>query len=166
MFCNHCRKMVLEGDDCPACGKPIAALRPPPTDFDKKGDLHEKTTAVRNATLTPSEFCLYLEEERGKIVLARQKLAEVEESHLETAILSWEQALGYAEQWVQSGNDLMLQSSLALATQADAQLKFAVLADWEKTRDWIKAEQAVLRLASESPPTRGSDEISFYPNLH
>ncbi len=166
MFCNQCRKLVLEGDDCPTCGKPIAALLPPPTDFDKKGDLHEKTRALRNGSLTPGQFCLYLEEERAKVSQARQKLAEVEESHLEEAIQSWEQALNYAEQWVQSGNDLMLQSSLALATQTDELLKVAVLADWEKTRDWIKAEQAVLRLSNECPPARESDETGFYPNLH
>lgn len=165
MFCNHCRKLVLEGDNCADCGRPIPALLAPPTDFDKKGDLYEKTTALRNSALTPVQFCLYLEEERAKISQARKKLEEVEESFLESAIASWEQALNYAEQWVQSGNDLMLQSSLALATRADEQLKFAVLADWEKTRDWIKAEQAVLRLSSESPPTQGLDETGFYPNL-
>lgn len=182
VFCHHCRQLVLEGEDCPQCKRTLAPFEPPPEKFDKKGDLHERSCALQVGSLPLEVFLAYLEEERDKIRKAQQLLANEEVDRLLLAASqSWSQALDLAEQWAAQRNELLLQSAIALATQADEQLRLALLASWEQRRTEIKAHQDTLRLAlgSQPPPFAPKPEsfsagpliqewdgTGSYPDLH
>lgn len=153
MFCAHCRTILLDGQKCTHCGRDIPLFQPPPGDFEKKSELHQKTRELQAGAIDRDAFMVYVRAEKHKVTRARDLAGEhPDQAALLEALRLWEQALEMAEQWSDSSNELILQACLALATQTDAQLKQAVYLDWEKTRDTMVSQQWQLRLKGYEPP--------------
>lgn len=153
MFCAHCQTILLEGQKCTHCGRDIPIFQPPPGEWEKKSELHQKTRELQSGELDRAGFLAYVREERGKIERARAAAGNhPDQAPLLEGVRLWEQALDTAEQWSENSSELLLQACLALATQTDAQLKRAVQIDWEKTRDTLASQQWQLRLKGYEPP--------------
>ncbi len=151
MICINCKSPVLAGEKCPKCGKTLALFLPPPSDFDKKGELYKQTLELRAGHLTPKEFEQYLCGEQQKLSDARSKIREGEEPLLEEGFDCWETALQQSQSWVQTGNDFDLQSALNWATHADLKINLSIAEDFERTREDVRSQQNNLRLQGYQP---------------
>lgn len=154
MFCDRCQTITLEGERCRKCGETMLIFQPPRADYDKKGQLRQKTRELMGGDLDPAGFRAYLDEQQAKLARARDILGNDAEDGvvLLQAFDAWEQALSKARDWLASRSDWDLQAAMALATQVDLQLNVATLHDWEKNRDLAVAMQELARLKGIQPP--------------
>ncbi len=153
MYCDRCQTVTLEGERCRKCGEQMLVFQPPRADFDKKGELRQKTRELLGGDLDPQGFSAYLDQQLAKLSKARQILgSDAEDGHLLIQAFDlWQQALERAQSWMHSRSDWDLQAAMALATQVDLQLQVATLHDWEKTRDLAVALQELARLKGFEP---------------
>lgn len=152
MICHKCKTPVNAGDKCPFCGTTLAMAVPPPSDFNKKGELYKKTLELRAAQIEPAQFAAYLNEERAKLSNGRAKLKEGELPVLVEGFEAWEKALAGAELWLASGSDFDLQAALNLATQADACINRSIQEQYEQNLEMVRTFQAEARLRENPPP--------------
>ena len=85
---------------CPKCGKTLALFKPPPQEFDKKGELYKLTLELRAGQIEKEAFAQYLQGENGKLSNARSKVRDGDEPLLEEAFGCWETALQQAANWL------------------------------------------------------------------
>ena len=152
MMCVDCKAVVLVGQKCPQCGKQLALFQPPPGEFDKKGELYERTLQLRAAQISKQDMGRYIADQRAKLSRARAPLREGEEPLLEEAFQCWETALAQAEEWLQSDSDFHLQSALNWATQADLKINQSIAEEFERNCQALQEMQADLRLQGYQPP--------------
>jgi rRNA maturation protein Nop10 len=168
VICSNCKKVVLVGEKCGHCGNPLALFRPPPADFDKKGELYKFTLELRAGQITRAAFSEYLEMELAKLSTARSKLREGDEPLLEEAFECWQLALSQAGLWLTSQSDFELQSALNWATQADLKINQSIVEEFERSLEQLKSFQADLRLQgpSDFAPAPGWGETDYRPGPH
>ncbi|MBS2036195.1 hypothetical protein JST97_14490 [bacterium] len=159
MICHKCKTPVTAGDRCPACGTTLAMLVPPPAEFNKKDDLYQKTLELRAGQVTEAVVSAYLEEELGKIEVARGKLREGDAPVLLEGLDLWQKALEQARTWLASKSDFDVQAALNLATQADHCINRSIQEHFEANRDMVRNFQAEARLRENPPPELPEDGL-------
>jgi hypothetical protein len=162
MRCLTCKIPVLSGEDCPQCGQKLPIFCPPPTSPNKRNDLQIQLEQVKEGHLSPEQFSAYLQRERDKIQLAREKLANQKEVWLEKAFESWGQALELCRDWLATRLELTCSSALAAATLTDECIERSVREDWEKNVETAKTLQRAL-LAAAAPSE--SMNLADQPNI-
>lgn len=162
MICHHCQTVVLNGEVCTQCQKPLALFQAPPAEFDKKGELYKLSLELRAGLIGPDEVKQYIQQEQQKLSTARSKIRDGEEPLLEEAFLHYEQALQQATQWLDTSIDFFLQSALNSATMADQKINQSVQQHFEQTKQDLKALQDAMRTKDVSLP-KDDDGPLFAP---
>ena len=151
MICGDCKTVILVGEKCSKCGKTLALFKPPPQEFDKKGELYKLTLELRAGQIEKEAFAQYLQGENGKLSNARSKVRDGDEPLLEEAFGCWETALQQAANWLRSNSDLELQSVLNWAIQADQKINQSIAEEFEWGCEELRSFQADLRLKGYQP---------------
>lgn len=162
MICHHCKTVVLHGEICTQCQKPLVLFQPPPAEFDKKGELYKLSLELRAGLITPENVRDYIQQEQAKVANSRSKIREGEEPLLEEAFQHYENALAQAIQWLDTSIDFFLQSALNAATMADQKVNQSVFEHFEQTKQDLRALQDAVRTKDVQLP-KDDDGPLFAP---